>query len=107
MKRVKALVIFAGRTSNDKKVVLYKERDSHYYLLRPDGETVLLDFDARSDQVFEWWGNWTVTGGADGVHHLRVELPQWTGRARGTKRDMADEPPLYHTSEPDVEEGDL
>ena len=75
--------VFAGKTPDGEKVVVYKHVNdpSELHILRPDGELWALS--PGSEVTFKW------DLFSDKLT-FKVESPEWSGTAEGTKRDIVE-----------------
>lgn len=78
--------IFVGFTEEEKKLVLYAKdgRDQDFHIQRPtDGQLWALSPGANIDWVADVANNCTI---------LTITSPEWTGTAKGSKKDVVEEP---------------
>jgi hypothetical protein len=92
-------VVFAGKTEEGEKIVLYVDvpyspndfvlsrptnrlpaRDN-YFIKRPDGETWAIS----PGSMMVTWEEHDETFGP--IHCIRIESPEWSGVAKGTRRE--------------------
>lgn len=73
--------VFAGKTKKGEKIILYDHADrrGEIYIQLPSGRARALSPGAKLTMMF--------TNGEDTLS-LRVESPQWTGTAVGTRKDL-------------------
>lgn len=70
--------VFAGETDEGDEIILYQLGDE-FHLLRPDGEVHALS----PGSEISWWQD------ADSQRmHLKVQSPQWTGMANGSRAEF-------------------
>lgn len=91
-------VFFAGKTPEDEEIILYvdepNEKDfvltrpskrlpprPEYFIKRPDGETWAIS--PGSTMV-----TWEDTDWFGTIYCIRIESPEWTGTAKGTRKDL-------------------
>lgn len=83
-----ATPVFSGKTAEDERVVLYKDRESmidKFHIKRPDGEVWALSH--GSELV------WYVDRVTE-VHYLTLVSPEWSGSAKGTWVEVIEEESL-------------
>jgi hypothetical protein len=73
--------VFAGFTPEGKKVVLYKHRarETELHIRTPDGKLWALSPGSKTFMRFDQFTELLV---------LKVETPQWTGVAKGSRYDL-------------------
>lgn len=73
--------VFAGKTEDGEGVIIYRRRGviEELHILRPDGELWALSPNAT---IHTWVDPDTE------VIHIRIESPEWSGKAIGSRRDL-------------------
>jgi hypothetical protein len=75
--------VFAGKTSDDEPIVIYREDEveDRYHIQLPNGELWALSPGSE-------WVTWEDL--EESLIHLTMESPQWSGRAVGSKKDLVE-----------------
>lgn len=77
----KYIPVFAGKTPEDKTIILYKhvDHEDDMHIQRPDGQLWALSPGAKMKMEFDI--------GSDKLR-ISIESPEWTGTAIGTRKDL-------------------
>lgn len=84
---IRYMPVFSGKTKDEERIVLYKSvnNESELHIRCPDGGLWMLSSDRQIEIAFD---------PIESKLYISVQSPEWTGTAKGTKRDLIEEEAL-------------